>query len=444
MRFPSLFLLACIATFFSACTLQTSPLSATDTIQSELSEPKTGAVYGRILDADSNGVALQPVRITSDSAEPYALITDSLGYYQAGSLNPGHYLITAACCSASVFVDNGDSITAPAIVLPADSSQIRAVAARRIELFYTRNGQKFTWARENAPLGIINNAALDADSMQFRGALVEVVADESGPAMLPAQTRAVVTCNADTVFAGFCGKGRFVTPTVQSSGCDTFVVAIDDAVVCRLIVVDSYHSRGAAINHVLVTTAPIELRPVAQEGYGHMPLFSLGRDTFRVQYEQFQQVDFDLFMINDSTGDTCWWRNPHPDWGARKRPDDNPLFEGDEWLSTYHKGELNDRYVSDRITIPDAAEGDYHLYVRFYEGPEDSVRVLPEITIEIGFLPNQNQIIRLYQNRPERPLERGEIWYAGALSFPSGRYTPVNQAIIEKTESLHKSRVHFQ
>jgi len=65
--------------------------------------------------------------------------------------------------------------------------------------------------------------------------------------------------------------------------------------------------------------------------------------------------DLDLMLVN-SSGDTCSFRNPKPDWGVLNVTDDNPVHSGDEL--SFYSGD------KEEIFIPNDSESAHTIIVR--------------------------------------------------------------------------------
>jgi hypothetical protein len=168
-------------------------------------------------------------------------------------------------------------------------------------------------------------------------------------------------------------------------------------------------------------------------------VIAAGSDSFWVSYDRYGPIDWDLYLVDESTGDTCYWHNRNPDWGVENVSDDDPLFVGDSWGFGYEAEGRGDLFSGDRVSIHDAAQGSYVVYVRYFDGPTDSASAMPRLSIELGMEPDDSMVGRYYQNSPDRPLLKGEVWYAGRVSFPDGRYDPRDQRIISPWEGVAKA-----
>jgi len=105
-------------------------------------------------------------------------------------------------------------------------------------------------------------------------------------------------------------------------------------------------------------------------------------------------------------------------------------------------------YAPEAITADSLPDGFYDVYIHFYDGPADSGEATPHIYFFIGKNPYTDEILSYDWNEPDRPLKKGETWYAGQIRFPELVYDPTEQHIIssstqKQVSSLKRSRGNY-
>jgi hypothetical protein len=84
------------------------------------------------------------------------------------------------------------------------------------------------------------------------------------------------------------------------------------------------------------------------------------------------------------------------------------------------------------------APGLYSIYIRYNDGPKDSIQAKPLLSIELGSRNNNSEIMHFIQCTSVQPLKKGETWFAGTLEFPSMRYIPNGIAATAKRATGHR------
>jgi len=227
-------------------------------------------------------------------------------------------------------------------------------------------------------------------------------------------------------------KGRVRTAGLAFGGCDTFVVAVDSIPLGSFTVSDSFHyqmqldqMKLRVKSRLFLAVAPTTIRQVTiSRMYGtNSSFFVVQQDTFQASYAMTDSFDYDLYLVNDSTRDTCFWHKTNPDWGVPKDSIDNPKFSGDRIYNTdVSDSVVHNLYFPAAISCNAIANGTYSVYVRYYDGPASCDSATPKISMELGL--QGNRIINFIQYSPPRPLAKGEVWYAGKINFPSFGFTP--------------------
>ena len=116
-------------------------------------------------------------------------------------------------------------------------------------------------------------------------------------------------------------------------------------------------------------------------------------------------MDWDISLVSQETGDTCWWRNP--------RMATQPLYTYAKYLPGRA---LPQGYTSDTIQSENIAPGRYSVFVHFYQGYADTAT--PMLNFELGFTP-QNQIVNFASRMsPALPMRKSQVWHAADIQIP--------------------------
>jgi hypothetical protein len=122
--------------------------------------------------------------------------------------------------------------------------------------------------------------------------------------------------------------------------------------------------------------------------------------------------DCDIHLINMQAQDSCWYKNPHPDWGFPYLESDNPrLYDDTNFYGNY--------------------SGNEYLYLDY---APDGLYILKIIYFSNNFNPNQNitadVTLRLddnytYYDAPA-DLSVGQVWTVLKIEIPSKTITLIN------------------
>ncbi|MBD3276219.1 MAG: hypothetical protein GF372_12960 [Candidatus Marinimicrobia bacterium] len=139
--------------------------------------------------------------------------------------------------------------------------------------------------------------------------------------------------------------------------------------------------------------------------------------------------DFDLYLINTTIQDTCWYNNPNPDWGLEDVFWDDPRLN---WDNTNQ--DLNS-YALEQISLDNPAEGTYKIKVQYFDNPVDpAAEITPEIELHIGD--------ESYRYISPQSMTRGDLWEVLEIVVDfNGAYT-INEMNI--FSSLPKTQVALQ
>jgi hypothetical protein len=126
--------------------------------------------------------------------------------------------------------------------------------------------------------------------------------------------------------------------------------------------------------------------------------------------------DFDIHLINKVLNDSCWYKNPHPDWGIQNYNTDDPVL-GDYSNST---GSTNGY---EELNFFDTPDGSYHINVVYYSNVHDeNILVTPIIYMGI------DGRIKLDRRAPAA-MSVGDIWNVADFTMPDAQVTIINTII---------------
>jgi hypothetical protein len=131
--------------------------------------------------------------------------------------------------------------------------------------------------------------------------------------------------------------------------------------------------------------------------------------------------DFDLYLVNEQIGDTCWYKKLNPDWGILDFPFDDPFLHGDD-------NSLLESYGYEFIDIANAAEGTYTIMAHYYTNRSDlTTKITP--TIYVSLKNDFEQEITCPNS-----MEVGDMWIVGQFTYPFGNNVDIINKIDQKTE----------
>jgi len=151
---------------------------------------------------------------------------------------------------------------------------------------------------------------------------------------------------------------------------------------------------------------------------------------------------FGSYSTGSSVDGDCFSWSPNPDWGDPDNALDNPTLMADsdgEGEGPFRETILlplpQDTCDADGVAAGDCAtEGDYRIWVHYYSdhalallGPDSAQPSTATVTISV-----LGQEIDAGPLTSPSPLEEGDIWQVGNLTWPERAYYPVN---LETTHS---------
>ena len=187
-----------------------------------------------------------------------------------------------------------------------------------------------------------------------------------------------IIANNKIIYDTIPAKGRVNTKLLSPSAGDTLFkisVAGGDNFIFKCL----KQSTIKPGTYIYITLGDTILHPVTQ-AYNYVTFFKINGNLFQVTFPETSSIDWDLYLVNDSTGDTCYWRSPAPDWGVIGYSGDDPYYNDVSW---YPYG-YPEKYANDKITTNSLCDGSYSIYVKYYDGGSNQTGYNPVVNIVMG------------------------------------------------------------
>jgi hypothetical protein len=385
--------------------------------------PQGGTIQGRIIDWHDQGVPEFRLHISGTN---FSAVTDSAGRYSIFNVPAGYYTITTDTGkhTMNVSVIDGQTVIVPDVKILANEYPITSYFLDQFYFVYL----------DSARMNQKDNIYLDNQVMYF-GIAADSVALEFQVLMAansnPIATTTAIYQNRTRIYGAVPPKGRVRTGTIVLHNADTLDFYVAGEFVQEIII--------APPDSNILPRLSVSVAPAKITGWKYgtdKPFFVLGLDTLCPSYSDTDNIDWDLYLVNNALQDTCGWWNRSPDWGTIGYTDDDPIFGGDQVVLPVQPGDT--LYVPDCIQCPAMAPGLYSIYIRYNDGPKDSIQAKPLLSIELGSRNNNSEIMHFIQCTSVQPLKKGETWFAGTLEFPSMRYIPNGIAATAKRATGHR------
>jgi hypothetical protein len=228
---------------------------------------------------------------------------------------------------------------------------------------------------------------------------------------IPAELNVVITLDNDVIYDSIPAKGRVYVPGIALNHREMFVLIIRDAAPGRT---------GTYLKLAVGDTA-------VGDGYYCMN----GQDVmiqdsvYCLEFEEYDSVDWDLYLVNESTNDTCWWKNPFPDWGVPDFSDDDPRLWGDNL-----KVDTTEVvYCNEIIRCDFLKDGTYSVYIRYFDGPEGGTGAAPWLNVMLG-QDSLNSYVKAYYTIAPITMQKGETMFAGTVKVPEKTFDASSQRIL--------------
>ena len=122
--------------------------------------------------------------------------------------------------------------------------------------------------------------------------------------------------------------------------------------------------------------------------------------------------DFDIHLIYNEFQDSCWYKNPNPDWGIIGLEEDDPYL--DDWTNSngYY-------YANEDLFIDYTPDGTYILKIVYFSNVfNENIQVTPEINLYIDGM--------YYSYTAPSAMSVGEVWTVLEFNIPSNTVIPIN------------------
>ena len=411
-------LLACMCLIFGSCIQSTTPV-------------ETGAISGRVVYPNSNGIANVSLIIYGTN---FSAITDTGGHFCFYNVPAGTYKIFKESISdttpVSATVVAGKTTVLPDMIRPWNPG-LSLQQTTYIVMFNVFDASSKQLLFQATSLSGMTDILYHADSVFFEFSL------NSGWGYPTQQNLSLnnisILQNGVLRYDSLPEKWRVHTKNFGLNGIDTFFIQQDSTLLQTIRLLDSTYVAKKVFNKLHITVAPAL---ISKDAYFNR-YYIVNSDTFGISYNTSAKIDWDIFLVNDSISDTCYWKKPHPDWGQPFSSEDDPKFTGD-WYGqeSYDSRTINTAiiYQPDEIQSNNFANGTYSIYVRYFDGPTDSITATPVLSIELGTplwsgqdlysYGIKTQVLHFWQSSPGAPLKKGQVWYAGKIKIPEMKYEP--------------------
>jgi hypothetical protein len=122
--------------------------------------------------------------------------------------------------------------------------------------------------------------------------------------------------------------------------------------------------------------------------------------------------DFDIHLISNELQDSCYYRNPNPDWGIIGLWEDNPELYDYTNPNGYS-------YCDERLDIDYTPDGTYRLKIVYFSNIfNENIQVTPEITL---YFDDMN-----YSYTAPIAMSVGQVWTVLEFNMPSKTITQIN------------------
>jgi hypothetical protein len=247
----------------------------------------------------------------------------------------------------------------------------------------------------------------------------------------PSALRVMVRHNARILYDAIPKMGRVTCGPAYLTGSDTIRIIAGECCSRAFILADSVPSEiisggWLSTNKVLLTTSgwTVNTKEYVPESAVTVS-FPGNEQIFYLHSTDTTSIDYDIYLVNDSLHDTCYWKNPSPRWHRNDSTYSYLKFFGDDWFMTEETPD-NDirrsRYIDDIIVAIGLSNGTYSIFVKYADGPWDSTLVTPSITVLLSYTSYMGIHALppvVHQYRARQPIKKDEFWFAGILRIPA-------------------------
>jgi len=376
--------------------------------------PPAGTIAGAVVDSAGNGVPDLPVILRGPG--PYRAVSGAGGHYVIDSVPVGQHelQIASSCCHDVTVQDKETTTVADFTVVPVSGREAIEVGSLRL---MDDDGERVETGLEyynaDEPHEVTESFVKPGCRvyLECEVALTAPVRQDRTPVYRSVE----VFHNGQPIYGDIPERGLVVTGELLPAGVDTFEIVVDGILCHRHCLLDTAKLCLVVASYVHITTGPTRIifADYMAASDDHV---TIGSRTYAIQYADTERIDWDVYLVNDRSGDTCSWATPTPEWGRAGLEHDNPLFSGDSAVDTAG-------WRPDHIRAADLAPGEYSVLVRYVQGLVDSA-ALPQLNIAVGRSRRFPIVCKYYQISAPSPLARGDLWDAGQIMLPQRTFVP--------------------
>jgi hypothetical protein len=136
--------------------------------------------------------------------------------------------------------------------------------------------------------------------------------------------------------------------------------------------------------------------------------------------------DFDLHLINKELNDSCWYKNPNPDWGVQDYRMDNPVLYEDS-------NPYGDNSGYETLYMNETPDGAYQINVVYFSNVfNDTVLVAPDVYLSLND--------STYEFNAPDSMSVGQVWTVAEFIIPDMSITPIN-TIKKYAQHLNQKKI---
>lgn len=382
-----------------------------------LTEPQEsgfGFVKGTITSDDPTGF-VSPVEVGIEGTNISATSTQN-GKYSLLGVPAGSYILKFTFNNITAY-----TLLRPITVVSGETTFVEDVQFEEIAANYVRAFSSFKAFKEGnvqlssvSMLGLPRSSYVEADSLRMQFKLVEYA---SPSILFPPkiyESQVTIMHNGSQAYSQFGVKGDVSTPYFKLSDADTFLVLIPSD---TLGYVCTKSIKLSSENRISICFDSIYLSRTMKSSTQNYLVTDSGNVYVSLRNLTFpDSIDFDLYLINDSSHDSCYWRNPGPDWGVADSTYDNPILSGDKYNNTGYSSNTG----SESIKCNNLSPGSYTIAVKNYnQGSLNPLRPIPNLIIMVGYSADSYRLRGLFTVVVPTGFKTGDFWVVGKLRIPA-------------------------
>jgi hypothetical protein len=307
-------------------------------------EPTTGHIEGYVY--FKTIIGQEPINdiIVEIAGTSFWARTDSAGHYRIFNLPEGEYTLKIRLW------DNSISFSKKIKVVVGEKSLIDNIVLGddynygEFFIFHLRIANYYNWINHN-DTAYYDISLLESDSAVITGSLI---------------LNYYTTAAFDTLLTMEIGNKTYFTESKK--GRFSFKIPVEPG--ANIIRIWQGHSQTTQDFVFKSTLYLLDIIPVTVDL------------SWNTEYEH-NAGDFDIHLIQKETGDSCWYKNPKPDWGIEKSYFDNPTLYDEKNESNYNNG-------YERLFMRHAPDGNYLLKIVYFNNlTEPKNKIMPQVGFTI-------------------------------------------------------------